>query len=148
MGLFEIHDLVVLQDLDALVCCQNGVASDMLERPLTPEERRVLTGGVITAMATSGLSDEELHLLFHRAALDAVRSWNATQSFFGRIKNAMTVTMPGYAEVPGRALRQARLACDEAWSEDIAVSASWWVRADVANRYREHFKRATEAAQA
>ncbi|MFK7938216.1 MAG: hypothetical protein AB8B82_02470 [Roseovarius sp.] len=94
----------------------------------------------INSIAHAGMSLEELHLFFARAGLAAAHSWNNGQSFLGQIKNMMTTNNPGFAEVPGRILKQALTQLQEDPDQEVSPAATYLLRADVALDFRDQFE--------
>ncbi|MDF1668856.1 MAG: hypothetical protein P1U83_04515 [Roseovarius sp.] len=102
----DIQALTELQGSPVLIDPDGIVVLDDLSTWATPAERGVHRRARINAIAFAGMSPEELHLFFAHTSQAVVKSWNAKQSFFGKIQNMVTTRNPGYVEVPGRILSQ------------------------------------------
>lgn len=135
-------DLIAIPELQALPVLV-GPSGDMTLEDLpmwsTLEQRTTHRRNQIETIAHSGLSLEELHLFFARAGLEAARSWNGDQGFWGKIKNMMTTSHAGFAQVPGRILIQALKRLGEYSEGAVTPAATYLMRADVALDFRDQF---------
>ncbi|WP_371224292.1 hypothetical protein [Roseovarius sp. 2305UL8-3] len=91
------------------------------------------------AIAHSGMSLEELHLFFARAGLIAAQSWNAHRTIWGKLRNFLTASHIGFAQVPGRILKQAMERMGEGTGDTVIPTANYLMRADVALEFRDRF---------
>lgn len=93
----------------------------------------------IDHIALADMTLDDLHQFFHRAAGDAVASWNRSQGWLGRLLISLTSVHPGYAEVPGRVLKVARAAEERGWPKAMPLSWTYYLRGDEVLRYRDMF---------
>jgi hypothetical protein len=136
----DLLALIKLQELPVILDDTGKSFVPELHRWSDDVDRTQYQRHVGNAIAHSGLSLEELHLFFARAGGSAAQSWNAQQSFFGRLGNLLTVSNVGYAEVPGRILKQGMEMLGDDPGQAVVPTATYLVRADVALEYRDRLK--------
>ena len=73
-------------------------------------------------------------------AVKELTTWNGSKSFFGALNNVMFTTLVGFAEVPGRILKQALNQLDVNQGDAISAAGTYLLRADVALDFRDQFK--------
>lgn len=132
-----IKALPQLQGMDAVIAPDGEAPIKELSTWASDDKRRAALRAQDEALALSGMGLDELHLFLARAAHDAIKSWNAQQSFFGRISNMMTISFVGYAQVPGRVFAQIMAAVGDNKYGIITPSASYLMRADIAADLRD-----------
>ena len=133
----EIKALPELQGMDAVIAPDGEALIKDLSKWANGTERRAHRQARVEATALAGMELDELHLFLVRAANDAITRWNAQQSFFGRIRNMMTTSFVGYAQVPGRVFLQVMAAVGNDMEGKIAPASLYLLRADVADDLRD-----------